>query len=241
MNTDPFEFIKSKLLPKKSDDSQNKLTYKKIKSSFFQFGTLFYSYKLMERSILQNMVIDGLLTPPSYCRLNAFAATLKFLPGTVGSGANLGIQVIHSLLGGLGQIKIGNLFSSAPAQQIMSALMPSLNTNENRALATLEHKYWIEEFRCQISTFKTKPSLKVLANIFGGFLGSAAYVPFRMTFQYGGSRTRSMSKGLLNPRFVAVMTGIVGVYGFIMALTQWTDLNGVDKSINPPDSDKYDL
>src|SRR5262245_16472658 len=88
-----------------------------------QIGTILFSINVMKNVIQQGLVMSGLYTPPKHTRLSAFKATLKFPSGTVGSGVNMSIQLIHAALGSFGQQGIGYYFHSPKTQRRMSQLV----------------------------------------------------------------------------------------------------------------------
>jgi hypothetical protein len=91
----------------------------KKKKLLWTVGGLFICGHVTKNAIAQFLTMSGLYTPPIYTRLSAFQATLHF-PSTIvsaGSGANVGIQLIHSILGSVGQAGIGNIFNNSVVQR----------------------------------------------------------------------------------------------------------------------------
>lgn len=235
------EYNKDKQLVKKD----------KKKHPVLAVGMFIFCGNLVKNAIQQCLVMKDLCTAPLYTRLSSFQATLHF-PSTImsaGSGANVGIQLIHSILGSVGQqqgrtiggtpqIGIGTVFNDPFVQKQMAIPITSWRSPSNLKVATIEWNFWCESLKIAITQFRGTPS--DFGRVFGGILGSVVYPDFRAMFQFGAAKMKQTAPGLLNPRLICGMTGIVGTCGVIMCIRYLSDLTGTLHPINPSDSDRFE-
>jgi hypothetical protein len=116
-------------------------------------------------------------------RRGAFEGTKHFKKGTVGYGVNASIRAIYVLSGELGAARIGEVFNSLKAQEIMSRE----DTYENQmAIAKLEYSYWEKVFNDAEASLNDKV---------GGYAGTRFSPQVRVAIQTRMSELRSMING----------------------------------------------
>jgi hypothetical protein len=202
-----------------------------------QIGTILFSTNVMKNVIQQGLVMSGLYTPPKNTRLAAFEATLKFPRGTVGSGVNMGIQLIHAILGSFGQQRIGYYFHSPKTQRRMSQMVTSPWISENVETGRGEFHYWVKSLKCGFIRMICRPTPVNFSTFVGGVLGSMALTPFRAMLQFGFSQMQV--KTGVDPRRTCLLIGFASAYAFVMAVYNISDHNGVVDSIDYPQDDPW--
>lgn len=173
-------------------------------STFTPLTVIFASFgqgaHMVKNATDQLLVQNKLWMPPLETRIGAFAATLKFSSGTVGSGTSSAIQSIHSIFGSFGSARIGNYFNQPVIQQFMAR--PISNQLANTYVASGEYRYWCKIMHVSYMRFTgdlkaAKLNFAALQNLIGGAAGASATVPMRAAIVQGfcglGLRTQSIS------------------------------------------------
>jgi len=185
----------------------------------------------------QLQAIRGSYAPLQDIRIGAFAGTLKFAPGTVGSGTNSAIQIIHSIFGALGQEAIGGYFNHPRIQQYMAK--PVSNRLANTAVAAGEYKFWCNVQKAYYAKFigdfsSATFNIETFKNLLGGIAGSHAGVNFRCGLVQGLATSSQLMKGF-QPRAIVGATGIIGSSMLMLAVKQVYTFTNTDTPENATD------